>query len=317
MQLAPVLAQFREMHPDDLRVIFSHFPLTPIHDKASIAGQAAEAAGAQGAFWSMHDQLFDRYQAWIDLEPGEFTDWLVDLAGSLELDVTQFEADLRGGRYADLMDEAFNEAVRIGIPGTPFVLINGQPFPIEPSLLNLEQGFRLLMLSAQRYDQYPPMTIDPDIEYYATLYLTIGEIVIQLFPQSAPRAVNSFVFLAREGWFDDNAIYHVEPGLYVETGDPSGLGYGDPGYHFDTEVDPSLIFDVPGLVALNSSGPGTNGSSFFITLAPLPELNGTRTIFGRVVSGLELLESLQIRDPIEDLLIPAEAIVQFVEIEER
>jgi cyclophilin family peptidyl-prolyl cis-trans isomerase len=317
MLLAPVLAQLHEMHPDDLRVIFRHFPLTQIHDKASLAGQAAEAAGAQGAFWSMHDLLYDSYQEWIGLDPSEFTDWLVDMAGDLELDSTQFEADLRGGRYVDLMNDAFSEAVRIGIPGTPFVLINGQPFPIEPSLLNLEQGVRLAMLTTQRFSQYPPMTIDPDTEYFATLHLTIGEVVIQLLPQSAPKAVNSFVFLAREGWFDDNAIYRVQPGLYVETGDPSGLGYGDPGYHFDTELDPSLLFDAPGLVALNSSGPGTNGSRFFITLAPLPELNGTRTIFGRVVSGLELLESLQIRDPIEDLLIPAEAIVQFVEIEER
>ncbi len=317
MQLAPVLAQLREMHPDDLRVIFTHFPLMPIHDKASLAGQAAEAAGAQGAFWSMHDLLFDRYQEWIDLDPSEFTDWLVGVAGDLELDVTQFELDLRGGRYAELMSDAFDEAARIGVPGTPFVLFNGRPFPIEPSLLNLEQGFRLLMLTAQQYAQYPPMTIDPDIEYYATLHLTTGELVIQLFPQSAPLAVNSFVFLAREGWYDGNPIYHVEPGLYVATGDPSGLGYGDPGYHFKTENDPSLLFDAPGLVAMNSSGPGTNGSSFFITLAPLPMLDGTRTIFGRVVSGLKLLESLPARESIEDLLITPEAIVLFVEVEER
>lgn len=317
MLLAPVLAQLREMHPDELRVVFRHFPLMPIHDKASIAGQAAEAAGAQGVFWSMHDLLFDRYREWVSLEPAEFTDWLINAAGSLELDTAQFESDLRSGRFSEMMDTAFDEGLRSGVPGTPYVLINGHPFLIEPSLHNLEQVVRLALLGTRQYQEYPPTIVDPDAEYFAHLQLTIGEIVIQLFPQSAPHAVNSFVFLAQEGWFDNNAIFRVEPGRYVESGDPSGLGYGDPGYHFEIEINPLRQFDAPGMVAMSSSGPGTNGSRYFITLAPLPELNGSRTIFGQVVAGLELLQSLHARDPIEDLLIPAEAEVLFVVIEER
>lgn len=317
MRLAPVLAQLREMHPDDLRVVFRHFPLMQIHDKASIAGQAAEAAGAQGDFWSMHDLLFDRYREWIGLQPAEFTDWLISTAVVLELDTAQFESDLRSGRFSDLMDTAFSEGLRLGVPGTPYVLINGHPLLIEPSLHNLEQGIRLASLGSQQYREYPPMSLDPDVEYFAHLQLSIGEVVVRLLPQSAPLAVNSFIFLAREGWFDNNAIYRIQPGRYVESGDPSGLGYGDPGYHFQIETDPTLLFDAPGLVAMSSSGPGTNGSRYFISLAPLPDLNGSRTIFGQVVSGLELLESLHARDPIEDLLIPAEAVVLFVDIEER
>jgi cyclophilin family peptidyl-prolyl cis-trans isomerase len=317
MELAPVLAHLRDLHPGDLRVIFRHFPLMQIHDKASIAGQAAEAAGAQGAFWPMHDLLFDRHQEWVDLTPLEFTDWLVRAAEELALDTAQFKEELEGEQYAQLMTDSLNEGVRLGIPGTPFILINSQPSLLEPSLLNLEQAVRLALIAARRYDEYPSMAVDPDTEYVARLHLSIGEIVVQLYPQSAPLAVNSFIFLAREGWFDNNAIYRVVPGQYVESGDPTDLGYGNPGYHFETEIDPSLRFDAPGMVAMSSIGPGTNGSRFFITLASLPELDGSRTIFGKVISGLELLESLPARDPAEDLFIPAEAVIQFVEIEEK
>ena len=80
---------------------------------------------------------------------------------------------------------------------------------------------------------------------------------------------------------------------------------------------PEPVFEAPGVVAMSSMGPSTNGSRFFITLGPLPELDGSRTIFGQVLQGLELLNSLQARDPAEDLLLPPEAIIQFVEIEEQ
>ena len=312
-----MLAQLLEMHPEDLRLSLLHYPLMGIHDKASLAGQAAEAAGVQGAFWPMHDLLFDRQPEWSNLEPAAFPDWLITAAGDLDLDTTLFEEDLRGGRFAQRMQDAYDEAYRMGIPGTPFIVINGQRFMIEPSLLNLEQHVRLALLETQRYDEYPPITIQAATEYLAHIHLSIGEVVIQLFPESAPIAVNSFIFLAREGWFDGNAIYRVQPGRYVESGDPSGLGYGDPGYHFYNEIDPTLSFDAPGVVAMSSMGPSTNGSRFIITLGPLPELDGSRTIFGQVLQGLELMNSLQARDPAEDLLLPPEAIIQYVEIEER
>jgi cyclophilin family peptidyl-prolyl cis-trans isomerase len=312
-----VLAQLLELHPDDLQLSFRHFPLMPIHDKASLAGQAAEAAGAQGAFWPMHDTLFDRFQEWTSLEPAQFMEWLIETAGDLELDTAEFEDDLRSGRYAQQMDEAYNEAFRVGVPGTPFILINGQPILIEPSLLNLEQSVRLHLLETQHYDEYPPMLLEQGVEYYVHLHLSIGDLSIRLLPESAPLAVNSFLFLAGEGWFDGNDIYRVISGQYVESGDPSGLGYGDAGYHFKTEIDPSLSFASSGMVAMSSTGPDTNGSRFFITLGPFPQLDGSRTIFGQVIEGLDLLRSLQPRDPIEDLFIPPETVIQSIEVEKR
>ncbi len=313
----PLFMQLVDLHPDEVRLIYRHYPLIHIHDKASLAGQAAEAAGAQGAFWLMHDALFDRQTEWADLELDAFMDWLIATAEELELDRVRFEDDLVSGRYEQIMLEAYAEAVSLGVPWTPFLLINGQPYTIETTLINLEQAVRLAWLQTRTYTEYPPMEIDIQGEYIAHLHLSIGEVVIQLLPESAPLAVNSFVFLAGEGWFDGNTFYRVLPGHYVESGDPSALGYGGPGYHFITEIDPDLDFDEPGMLALSSLGPNTNGSRFIISLKSLPELEGTRTIFGRVISGLDLLHSLQARDPIEDLLAPAEAVIQSVEIEAR
>jgi cyclophilin family peptidyl-prolyl cis-trans isomerase/protein-disulfide isomerase len=316
-RLMPLFMQLVDLHPDELRLIYRHYPQINIHDKASLAGQAAEAAGAQGAFWLMHDALFDRQQEWIHLEPEAFVPWLTAAAEDLGLDQVRFESDLVSSRYEQLMLDAYAEAVALSIPWTPFLLINGRPFTIETTLNNLEQAVRLALLETRTYTEYPPMQIDIQGEYIARLRLSIGEVVIQLLPASAPLAVNSFVFLAGEGWFDGNIFYRVQPGQYVESGDPSALGFGGPGYYFRTEIDPALNFDNPGMIALSSLGPNTNGSRFFITLKPLPELEGTRTIFGRVISGLELLDSLQARDPIDDLLVPAETVIQSVEIEER
>jgi cyclophilin family peptidyl-prolyl cis-trans isomerase len=161
------------------------------------------------------------------------------------------------------------------------------------------------------------MLIDPEATYRATLQLDRGEIVIDLFPASAPMAVNSFVFLAGQGWFDGCIFHRVLPGTLAETGDPSGTGLGGPGYFFATEIDPALTFEEAGVVALTSAGLGTNGSQFFITLAPLPQLNGTRSVFGRVASGLEILQGLARRDPLFNLLNPPGATILRVTIEER
>ena len=313
----PLFIELVDMHPDELRLIYRHYPQIYIHDKASLAGQAAEAAGIQGAFWPMHDALFDRQQEWAELELDAFMDWLIATAEDLGLDRTRFEDDLVSGRYEQIMLDSYAEAVSLGVPWTPFLLINGQPYTIETTLNNLEQAVRLALLQTRTYTEYPLMEIDSQGEYITHLHLSIGEVVIQLLPESAPLAVNSFVFLAKEGWFDGNIFYRVQPGHSVESGDPSALGYGGPGYHFPTEIDPALDFDTPGMLALSSLGPNTNGSRFFINLKPLPELEGTRTIFGRVISGLELLDALRARDPIEDLLVPAEAVIQYVEIEAR
>lgn len=312
-----MLVQLEEWHPEEIRTVYRHFPLLSIHDKASLAGQAAEAAGAQGSFWAMHDLLFGQYSEWAGLSPEEYKEWLITAAEELEIDVQQFQSAIESGRYALEIEEAFFQGIASGIPGTPFVFLNNYLFQVEPSLTNLEGYIRLEMLSDTQYDSYPPITLEDDVQYIARIELESGEVVVQLYPDHAPLAVNNFIFLAQEGWFDGNAFHRIVPESFVESGDPTGTGLGGPGYHFADEITDALTFDEPGMVALSSSGPNTNGSQFFITLAPLPELNNSRTIFGRLIEGLDLLKSLNPRQPLEDFLDPPEVVIITVTIEVR
>jgi len=120
---------------------------------------------------------------------------------------------------------------------------------------------------------------------------------VKLFPDIAPITVNSFVFLAEDGWFDGVSFHRVLPGFMAQGGDPSGSGMGGPGYAFKNETSPDLTFNRKGLLAMANSGPDTNGSQFFITYAPASHLDGGYTIFGEVLEGMDVVESLTPRDP--------------------
>jgi cyclophilin family peptidyl-prolyl cis-trans isomerase len=147
------------------------------------------------------------------------------------------------------------------------------------------------------YAEPPPMSIDPDKSYQATIETDQGEIVIELFADRAPNTVNNFVFLAREGFYDDTTFHRVLPDFMAQGGDPSGTGAGGPGYRFEDEFHPELRHDGPGVLSMANSGPGTNGSQFFITYEATPWLDDAHTVFGRVIEGLEVLQALTPRDP--------------------
>jgi cyclophilin family peptidyl-prolyl cis-trans isomerase len=161
------------------------------------------------------------------------------------------------------------------------------------------------------------MAIDPLKEYIATIETEIGDIIIQLFADKTPLAVNSFVFLAREGWFNGVPFHRVIPGFVAQAGDPTGTGLGGPGYAFDNEIVPELKFDAPGLVGMANAGPGSNGSQFFITFAPQPGLDGGFTIFGEVLSGLDVAEKLTTRIPEGGGVLPEADLILKVTIEEK
>ena len=148
------------------------------------------------------------------------------------------------------------------------------------------------------YNAYPPMTIDPNKEYIATFKLAKGgEFVVQLFADKAPKTVNNFVFLAREGYYDGPTFHRVLEGFMAQGGDPTGTGAGGPGYQFEDEFSDDLTFDREGLLAMANAGPGTNGSQFFITFTPTPHLNGLHTIFGEVIEGMDVVRGITLRDP--------------------
>ena len=155
------------------------------------------------------------------------------------------------------------------------------------------------LFSTGKYDAYPPMTIDESKEYFATFKMANGgEFVVQLYPDKAPKTVNSFVFLARDKFYDGTTFHRVLEGFMAQGGDPTGTGTGGPGYQFEYEAN-DLTFDKPGVVAMANSGPAspTNGSQFFITFLPTPHLDGGYTIFGQVVEGMDVVDSITRRDP--------------------
>ncbi|MEE8518322.1 MAG: peptidylprolyl isomerase [Dehalococcoidia bacterium] len=150
---------------------------------------------------------------------------------------------------------------------------------------------------AKQYDAPPPLTINPDSAYTATFKTSKGDIVVELFAKQTPNTVNNFVFLARDGFYDNTTFHRVLAGFMAQGGDPTGSGRGDAGYKFADEFDTTLRHDKPGILSMANSGPNTNGSQFFLTHAPTPHLNDLHTVFGQVVGGMDVLLGLTVRDP--------------------
>ena len=318
------MEQLLKDYPNDLRFVFRHFPLigtpeSPFHDKAALATQASEAAGKQGKFWEMHDVLFEKQADWSTLSVTDFQKWLIQKAGELGLDVDKFTTDLTSDELVKFAQDAWNNGQKMGFTGTPSMLVNGQPWPsnVEMSAYNLATIVQLTKLEDIQFTECPPMTIDPTKQYVATLHTEKGDIVIELFADKAPLAVNSFIFLAKNGWFDNVTFHRVIPGFVAQAGDPSGTGYGTPGYAFKNEVSPDLKFDGPGVVGMANAGADSNGSQFFITYAPQPTLDGSYTVFGKVIQGMEVANSLTPRDPSGNGELPPGDKILSVTIEEK
>ena len=312
-----MLAQLEKDYPQDVRVVYRHFPLLSIHDKAALATQAAEAAGAQGEFWAMHDLLFEHQGEWVELPVGEFQAWLIEQAAGLNLDGDQFQADLLSEATVAIAQDAWDKGVAASLPGTPFLLVNGRYYGGPRDYWSLEAIIKMTKLESRQFTECPPMTIDAAKQYTATLQTEKGDIVLELYPDVAPMAVNSFIFLARNGWFDGVTFHRVLPGFVAQAGDPTGTGFGGPGDAFDNEVSPDLIFDQAGVLGMANAGPGSNGSQFFITLGPAPHLDGGYTIFGRVIEGMDVVNSLTERNPEQNANLPPGDKILSVSIEER
>lgn len=287
-----------EKYPDDVRVVYRHFPLESIHDKAIPAARAVEAAGLQSedAFWDMHDLFYDTQGMWSGYSVEDFDDWVVEMAGELGLDTVQFEADYTSEAIVAKVQQTWIDGQALGIPGTPFLKINSL-YDARADIGTLIAYVELIKMEDQQFTDCPPMTVDPDVNYRAVVETEKGSFVIDLFPEAAPLAVNSFIFLAENGWFDGITFHRVLTGFVAQTGDPSGTGYGNPGYRFGNEVTSDLVFDREGLVAMANSGPDSNGSQFFITYDEAASLNGGYTIFGEIAEGMDVVMDLTPRNP--------------------
>ncbi|MFQ5578849.1 MAG: peptidylprolyl isomerase, partial [Anaerolineae bacterium] len=265
----------------------------------TLAAVAAEAAGKQDAFWKYHDLLYQNQTLWAAQPPDAARQTFLQYADMLGLDAAQFAADLDDPAVLNIVNDAEDAARAAQLSGTPTVLVNGYLFPTQqvpliPEGIDFFMGF--IRLVENQFDA-PEQVIDPAKNYQATIVTQNGEVVIDLFADTAPVNVNSFVFLAQQGWYNDVTFHRVLPDFMAQGGDPTGLGVGWPGYRCDDEVTPERTFDQAGMVALANSGPNTNGAQFFITFGPTPHLNDSFTIIGEVVSGQEVVDALTPRDP--------------------
>ncbi|WP_269525213.1 peptidylprolyl isomerase [Coraliomargarita parva] len=135
----------------------------------------------------------------------------------------------------------------------------------------------------------------------AVMTTSQGDIVLQLYAEKTPVTVASFLNLALRGYYDGLTFHRVVPKFVVQGGDPTGTGRGGPGYQFENEIVRTLSHDRAGILSMANSGPDTNGSQFFITLAATEFLDGRHTVFGRVVSGKDVLERIRKGDTIESI----------------
>ena len=160
----------------------------------------------------------------------------------------------------------------------------------------------------KHWDREPDMKIDPSKIYVARIETTAGPIVLELYPKQAPHHVNSFVFLAKEGFYDGVIFHRVIPDFMIQGGDPTGTGSGGPGYQFEDEFNDHKV--VRGALAMANAGPNTNGSQFFIvTTDAAAWLDGKHTVFGCVTTGMDVVDAIEqtptdARDkPREDVVI--------------
>lgn len=161
-------------------------------------------------------------------------------------------------------------------------------------------------MSTKQWKTAPEMKIDVKMKYFATIETNRGNIELEFFPVYAPKTVNNFVFLAREGFYDGVSFHRVISNFVIQGGDPTGTGSGGPGYNFEDETRNNPLKHETGVISMANAGPNTNGSQFFITHSPQPHLNGKHTVFGKVTKGMEVVNAIRQGDKMNRVTIREE-----------
>lgn len=333
------LMEYQAAHPDDVRYVYRHFPL-PYHTKAPMSAWAADAAGKQdeSLFFVIEHLLYENQNEWASLATlDDYEDWLKEKMKSVDgLDFEQWEKDFADENLHVKQEISFDKAsVTNLIEGTPTIFLNQNSFKGGWDSGVLDNYLAYFKVQQRFYTELPPIVIDAEKDYRAVVETTKGTIIFDLLEKDAPLAVNSFAFLAGEGWFDGNAFYRVKEGFIAETGDPAGNGMGNPGYLFANDAN-DLSFGEAGWVGMVNGGKDKNGSKFFFsndltafyTAAisalnddakeenklseeeiaaevekELAKLTETYPIFGKVVEGIEVIPTLTQSDSIVSVKI--------------
>jgi peptidyl-prolyl cis-trans isomerase B (cyclophilin B) len=159
------------------------------------------------------------------------------------------------------------------------------------------------MMAQKQWNSPPSVQIDAKKSYTATIETNRGSIEIELYPQYAPKTVNNFVFLAREGFYDGVSFHRVISNFMIQGGDPTGSGRGGPGYRFEDEFRGNPLKHETGVLSMANAGPNTNGSQFFITHSPQPHLDGKHTVFGKVTRGQDVVDAIRQGDKMNKVTI--------------
>ncbi len=158
-------------------------------------------------------------------------------------------------------------------------------------------------MSKQQWDAAPAMEIDPEKTYRVTMETSKGVIELALYPEHAPKTVNNFVFLVRQGFYDGVVFHRVIPDFVIQGGDPTGTGRGGPGYRFEDELEGNPLRHETGAISMANAGPNTNGSQFFITHSPQPHLDGNHTVFGKVIDCQDIVNAIKQGDVMKKVTV--------------
>jgi len=269
----------QELYPDTVSIAYRNFPLS-YHKNPFATAIIAEAAGQQGAFWDRATTLYYDQATWYALSDEELLEYALSKAEELGLDVSQFQEDPTDEDLQTALEQEVSDSATLGIGYTPFVIIKGNLFLNSMGELNI-----LSLISVAGYGGYeecPPAVIGNGKAHTAEIITNYGTSTAELFPESAPTTVNSFIFLAQNDWYDGVAFHRIVEDFIARTGDPSGLGYLGSGYLTEDEINSNLTFDGVGVLAMAKANDDENGNQFFITLVPSSQLDGEITIFGQV-----------------------------------
>ncbi len=158
-------------------------------------------------------------------------------------------------------------------------------------------------MTEKQWDSPPKMQIDSQKTYRTKIETNRGDIELELYAEYAPKTVNNFIFLAKEGFYDGVIFHRVISDFMVQGGDPTGTGRGGPGYKFEDEFEGNPLRHETKVISMANAGPNTNGSQFFITHSPQPHLDGMHTVFGKVVEGQEIVDAIQQGDKMTKVIV--------------
>ena len=247
------LIEYQKAHSDDVRLVYRHFPLS-FHEKAVPAALAANAAGYQGMFFEAEEFLFEKQAEWSVLENNDiFTEWLIrEFSKFADLDFDLWYLAFSDSDNETAIRNMYTKVIKAGIvSGTPTVFLNYTDSNYMFDAASLDSFIEKIRMNEYRSSECPDIVIEEGRSYTAVLETEAGDIHIELFPDTAPNAVNSFKYQAESGLFDGSEINEIMVGDMAA-----------PGYSFDTEFDDSRIFDGPGYIGISFSDGQTFGQMF-------------------------------------------------------